>query len=646
MSSFECNTPFDYSSWEDVKGDVICILCRDYFQNPYTLTCSHTFCGECIEIRTENGKKVFDCPSCLPFLVRVRASCKSKRFPNHYLARLTKLFVNRTSAYDCSECITKSYMCENCYSMGCSKCIRHKPCTDGSCNHCLPEITVNIYDPPDVVMAMTTKLLDSQLCVNYESESAISYCGRCDTIKCVECLQSSCANHKLVFVKYVKEELLKKLVPFNEGDDGGCEMLDLLAGAQEKLKTQEEKLKQKLDADIKAITCWYDHAYHCLHQEKQIAISKITAFQRLLIENNIKKLNDEIKVHLTYVEGKHNFFTNLFEKSSLQEVILYYKHVCDRNPLVFYQNKRLDKIFSDLRLISKICLERTTKRVHICISEKNHNKCNVETLPNHVSTGIKRFKWRFISYSQPLDDFKPLTVKPVVIFGKEYSIFTLPHDTSELVQNSKQKFLGIIKGAACVSQLQLLTRVFSIEKSSALKEKAILLCSDLIGTNSELLQITETAMYCIKEVIVCLEFNDIASYIAKILDQVETMEQFVRRSEIYSKTNISEYTLDLQNQYISGKLQQSEVIHMHLLQDVMAQCLEYLHNVHQGCNSFLEIRNNINILSASSGINVGNYKIEKFCAQMIEHYSMWIALNQTCTKSKELINCWTAKHIV
>ena len=642
MSSFECNTPFDYRSWEDVKEDVICILCRDYFQNPYTLACSHTFCGKCIEIRTENGKKVFDCPSCLSFPVRIRASCKSKRFPNHYLARLSKVFVNRTSVSNCSECVTKSYTCENCYSMGCIKCIRHKLCIDGSCNHCLPEITVNIHEPPDVVMAMITKLLDSQLCVNYESESTISYCGRCDTIKCVECLQSSCTNHKLVSVKYVKEELLKKLAPFNQG---GKILSDLL-GAQEKLKAQEESFKQKLDDDIKAIMCWYDHAYHCLHQEKQIAISKITAFQCLLIENKIKKLDDEIKVHLTYVEGKHNFFTDLFEKSSLQEVALYYKHVCDRNSLVFYQHKRLDKIFSDLRVISKISLEKTTKRVHICISEKSHTKCNVETLPNHVRAGIKRFEWRFISYSHPFDDFKPLTVEPVVIFGKKYSLFTLPHDTSELVQNSKQKFLGIIKSAACVSQLQLLTRVFSIEKSSALKEKADMLCSDLIITNSELLQITENAIYCIKEAIVCLEFNDIVSYIEKILDQVTAMELFVRRSELYSKTNISEYTPGLQNQYISGKLQQSEVIHMHLLQDVMTQCLEYLHYVHQGCNSFLEIRSNINFLSASSGISVENYEIEKFHAQMIEHYSMWIALNQTCTKCKELINCWTAKHIV
>ena len=445
--------------------------------------------------------------------------------------------------------------------MGCSKCIRHKPCTDGSCNHCLPEITVNIYDPPDVVMAMTTKLLDSQLCVNYESESAFSYCGRCDTIKCVECLQSSCTNHRLVSVKCVKEELLKKLVPFNQG---GKILSDLL-GAQEKLKAQEESFKQKLDDDIKAIMCWYDRVYHCLHQEKQIAISKLTAFQRLLIENKMKKLNDEINFLLKFISYISNYFTNLFKKSSLQEIVLYYKNLYDKNSLeISNQIAMLESIVkSKSKMVSELCLKRTVRcmlqktvrRVHTCKSTEDYSDevvCKTIKEVNIITPSFKSFEWSFTSYSQPLDNFKPLIVKLVAIFGKEYSIFTLPHDTSELVQNSKQQLLGITKCAACISQLQLLTRVINIEntKSSAFKEKADMLCSDLITTNSELLQITENAIYYIKKAIVCLEFNDIVSYVEKILDQVTAMELFVRRSELYSKTNISEYTPGLQNQYI------------------------------------------------------------------------------------------------
>ena len=44
------------AGWDQVKGKITCLICRNIFTDPRTLECSHTFCRQCIDDRAGQAK--------------------------------------------------------------------------------------------------------------------------------------------------------------------------------------------------------------------------------------------------------------------------------------------------------------------------------------------------------------------------------------------------------------------------------------------------------------------------------------------------------------------------------------------------------------------------------------------------------------
>lgn len=45
----------------DINEELTCVVCFDYFKNPVTLFCGHSFCKDCIKGVVVNTSK---CPFC------------------------------------------------------------------------------------------------------------------------------------------------------------------------------------------------------------------------------------------------------------------------------------------------------------------------------------------------------------------------------------------------------------------------------------------------------------------------------------------------------------------------------------------------------------------------------------------------------
>ena len=45
------------TEWHQVKKEITCCMCRNFFTDPRTLSCSHTFCKRCIEDKLEEASR-------------------------------------------------------------------------------------------------------------------------------------------------------------------------------------------------------------------------------------------------------------------------------------------------------------------------------------------------------------------------------------------------------------------------------------------------------------------------------------------------------------------------------------------------------------------------------------------------------------
>ena len=50
--------------WQKIKDEITCSICADFFTDPKTAPCLHTFCKICLEKSIEMNKKVACCPLC------------------------------------------------------------------------------------------------------------------------------------------------------------------------------------------------------------------------------------------------------------------------------------------------------------------------------------------------------------------------------------------------------------------------------------------------------------------------------------------------------------------------------------------------------------------------------------------------------
>ncbi|XP_072506611.1 probable E3 ubiquitin-protein ligase TRIML1 [Notamacropus eugenii] len=71
---------------QELQSEITCAICRDYFSEPVTISCGHSYCRACLSWTWRIGPTAFSCPEC-------RQVSQVREFPavNEHLAQLTDL---------------------------------------------------------------------------------------------------------------------------------------------------------------------------------------------------------------------------------------------------------------------------------------------------------------------------------------------------------------------------------------------------------------------------------------------------------------------------------------------------------------------------------------------------------------------------
>ena len=640
------NCAVNYSSWTEVKKLITCAQCGKLLEEPHSLICCHTFCKLCIKKR--DFKK---CPSCpgnklIPFKV----VC----FENLYLTRLATIFRNWefTLKGTCLLCKTQSVMCTNCFVFGCITCNRRKTCTDESTSHKFN--SVNFDGTPESLLGLTL----FHFCTVHSDTVITNYCCICHEEKCQKCItMCTDCNHNSDTIQCIKEKLVNNLTALMQ--DG--EVQQMLQREMSDLEQHKDLLHEQYKKQYALTEQSYNHKIYSLCQEKQVVLSKIMALWSIInraIENYKTEIYDLQKL-------TNNFYTHLTiltNKSSDKEIIAYYTKERKRYGIDTRIESLKKAIYTIQREIANFLsqqqiLQKYREQQQLTVKNDSFLSMNLSaTLHSKAGINFKQ-EYQLLKHDEKLFKIDQLQVKIFVGDSEAHSMFALPLPSSKVVQATRQQLLVVSKCAQCLSQLQLFSKALGHKYPERNLQKIIKSLNDyLLGSNKELLSVTADAITVIKTAITYLHTKKILLYCVKLNENLDKLAGFIKKStDYYSELEV--FYFEQQAFHINhdqSAMAKSSVVYTSMLLDIMIDCRTYITNTKHICEKLFSIQKTIEIVCkecrSHANLNneepIANSKFKKLIAsngfqlQIVLHYSSWVALNEICKNTEELIACW------
>ncbi len=160
-----------------------CTICMEHFDKPKVLPCHHTFCQHCLEPQVVNTK--INCPIC-------RKTCTVQSghaadLPNDFRVSQIKDILGCSMSWE--------KKCDVCQFNQMSK-PADKYCVDCSkhlCGECTVQHQRNKHFASHSLVDMTATT--SVQCSIHAPESYTLYCTQCETLVCMVCVMTQCADH-------------------------------------------------------------------------------------------------------------------------------------------------------------------------------------------------------------------------------------------------------------------------------------------------------------------------------------------------------------------------------------------------------------------------------------------------------------------
>lgn len=232
-----------------------CFLCSEFYEEPKTLQCLHSFCKKCIlkNIQQQKADITKKCPVCQDTF---NENLQEKN-TNIFLQNRVEFFKERAKYLSnpiCAVCrlkIQKNTMavaqCISCLDFLFKVCSDIHNMTTLTINHqvmSLTEIKSGKYD--DAILSVRFKAF----CPKHPDEEIKFYCIPCYTLTCIHCLILGHKGHEFKALDILKEDKVKaakKLFhKLNEKVDTLNRSKDSMVSEQDQLKTQRTTIESEI----------------------------------------------------------------------------------------------------------------------------------------------------------------------------------------------------------------------------------------------------------------------------------------------------------------------------------------------------------------------------------------------------------------
>ena len=298
---------------QELKSEITCAICKDYYIQPKILPCLHYYCKDCIlKLALMTGiDKPFSCPEC----------GKEATLPGGRVDQLqTALYINRLKVAfsilerTCGKVVVK---CDACKDSGVNAEAFCRECAVFICRKCLEAHQKLKYFSSHVVVSfhefegkkskdIVVKELSTEMCSAHR-EMLIIHCYDCGCLICRHCTVKDHQDHHFEFsavaAPRIKDKGKEELDPQREVKIGLSNVVDEKQITQNELEADEDFMTNtsKTSFSFQELPEITDNSKQELLEEDKMKVSKKAASLSLQ-ENNLSSTSAEFQTVIDYKE--------------------------------------------------------------------------------------------------------------------------------------------------------------------------------------------------------------------------------------------------------------------------------------------------------------------------------------------------------
>ena len=317
----------DNKELPQIESEITCLICGDFFTDPITLSCSHTFCKQCIKNSLQKNKNVACCcPLCCKIVLQDDVESISINFNIKKLVE----FYKKEAESKCGNCEKESSLlvwCIECSNMYCQNCNEiHKKWKD--------------FKEHRVIDFMESSF---GTC-NTHFKAKDFYCKSCNSVICQDCALKShpFETHDIDFIDAIvskERENIKSAAASLE------QLLVQVRNNAKMLEDHENLVDDKSKVNIEQIKSTFGeiHTFLACREEellKNIEFNKLSLKQMLAIQkSNVALLEIQL-------EGCKGFTDNIVTANRTQQILLYHHWIMRQ---VYHLSEQIKNINCDLQ---------------------------------------------------------------------------------------------------------------------------------------------------------------------------------------------------------------------------------------------------------------------------------------------------------
>ena len=265
---------------EELEMEITCAVCHGFYQQAKLLPCNHYYCLTCIEkMAARSGGEPFQCPECRKETSLPEGGVAGLQ-PAFFVERIKDLHGKMARADGkveavCEQCAGGKSVafCRQCAEFICGECARSHEKMKAFAGH----VVVSLEDLKKGG-AKNIPLKDAPLrkCAEHDKTLKL-FCFTCEHLICRYCTIIDHREHKFGFVNKCavesREVLRKSLVPLQKVQLN-------IAGAEEKLVSEEANVDRREQAVCRAIQQSFEHLKSLLEQRKTELVGKVGLLAR------------------------------------------------------------------------------------------------------------------------------------------------------------------------------------------------------------------------------------------------------------------------------------------------------------------------------------------------------------------------------
>ncbi|XP_071491644.1 E3 ubiquitin-protein ligase TRIM56-like [Diadema antillarum] len=288
---------------DHVTSNLQCPLCLYVFVDPRLLSCSHTYCKDCL-MRLSNSQKgcKITCPFCRK-ITKVPNSNVNLLQCNYPIKSLIEDVKNQTQA--CTVCrrnekpLAITY-CQECKAYMCADCNKTHNKWDMFAGH-------EVVKVDDINLGKVSKK-KRRKCQKHKSEDVEYFCVECKRFLCFRCgiMEHSQAGHNVLDGKEHEDEQKKKISELRGQADVKMSKIDAYIMFVEKEQAAVKQVLEKLSLEIEQ-TC--EKSIQQLEEKRDDLIQE--CMRRIeVINKELQDMKDDSKVQINQIKEVSDLVKN------------------------------------------------------------------------------------------------------------------------------------------------------------------------------------------------------------------------------------------------------------------------------------------------------------------------------------------------